>query len=326
MMKMSLATRLTLAFFCLLPFASLFAQSTSSEEVVQNYIERFKYVAIREMKVYGIPASITLAQGILESNAGRSELAVMANNHFGIKCHKEWTGKTFHQDDDEKNECFRKYKSAMESYRDHSDFLITRDRYNFLFDLEINDYMGWAYGLKEAGYATNPRYPEMLIRIIEENGLAKLDEGGSQQLAVGGQRSEVGNQQSELRTQNSELKTHEIFGRGGNDRVIFLNNGIKFILAREGDDFYRIADEFGIYAWQVREYNELKKADVLVPGQKVYLERKKAKAASKWHKVTEGETVQSISQDYGIRKKVLCRLNFISPDDRLKEGDLVRMR
>ena len=317
-------------FFITLITLLLFAAQGLSQPLmtVEEYIDTYKGAAIEEMNKHRIPASITLAQGILESGTGNSDLARLANNHFGIKCHKEWTGKTFHQDDDEKNECFRKYKSAMESYRDHSDFLVSRDRYNFLFDLENNDYKGWANGLKEAGYATNPRYPEMLIRIIEENGLAKLDEGRSQQLAVSSQQPALKAQPegSAVSSQNPELKTHEIFGRGGNDRVIFLNNGIKFILAREGDDFYRIADEFGIYAWQVREYNELKKADVLVPGQKVYLERKKAKAASKWHKVTEGETVQSISQDYGIRKKVLCRLNFISPDDRLKEGDLVRMR
>ena len=144
---------------------------------VEDYILNYKDVAIDKMRVYGIPASITLAQGILESGSGNSELARKANNHFGIKCHKDWKGKTFHMDDDAKNECFRKYKSPDESYRDHSLFLTTRDRYADLFELDITDYRGWARGLKKAGYATNPKYPQLLIKIIEENRLYEFDIG-----------------------------------------------------------------------------------------------------------------------------------------------------
>ena len=169
----------------------------SQEKVtVAEYIDLYTDLAIKEMKNYHIPASITLAQGILESENGNSPLAIEANNHFGIKCHQEWTGKTYNHDDDIKNECFRKYTKAEDSFRDHSEFLTTRDRYKPLFDLDITDYKGWAYGLKQAGYATNPRYPEILIRIIEENGLAELDKGGSSQFAVGSQRSAVGGQRS----------------------------------------------------------------------------------------------------------------------------------
>lgn len=314
-------------FITLLLFAAR-GLSQPPQITVEEYIDTYKNIAIEEMKKYGIPASITLAQGILESGSGNSELARLANNHFGIKCHKEWTGKTFHQDDDEKNECFRKYKNALESYHDHSDFLTSRDRYNFLFDLDISDYKAWAYGLKEAGYATNPRYPEMLIRIIEENNLAQYDtpEGQQHALKAKPEGSAGSNRNSKINAQNSQLRTPEIFGRGGNDRVIFLTNGVKFILAREGDDFSRIAEEFGIYTWQVREYNDLKKSDDLVPGQRVYLERKKARAEVEWHIVATGETLHSISQDYGIRLKVLKRLNKFSGNDEIKEGEAVRLR
>lgn len=152
----------------------LFLQSQATEEKL-NYAQKYSDVAIKKMKEYGIPASITLAQGILESSCGTSELAVNSNNHFGIKCHKEWTGAKYYYDDDEADECFRKYKTVEESYNDHSLFLTTRERYNNLFELDITDYQAWAYGLKAAGYATNPQYPKLLIKIIEDNELYKYD-------------------------------------------------------------------------------------------------------------------------------------------------------
>ncbi len=295
--------------------------SFSQEKItVEEYISQYKSLAIDEMKKYHIPASITLAQGILESESGNSQLAVKANNHFGIKCHKGWTGKTFYQDDDVKDECFRKYNKPGESYRDHSEFLSTRDRYNFLFDLDISDYKGWAYGLKQAGYATNPRYPELLIRIIEENGLDKYRPG---------QRSAVSGQQSKLRTQHSELpepRTFEMAGRAGNDRVIFLNNGVKFILAREGDDFYKLEAELQIYSRQLFEYNEMSKKDKLKAGEKVYLEKKKGKAKNEIHIVRQGETLWSVSQDYGIRLKAICRLNSRKPGDNLSAGERLKLK
>jgi LysM repeat protein len=317
-----------------------FSGISQAKITVGEYISLYKNLAVKEMKNYRIPASITLAQGILESENGNSPLALEANNHFGIKCHKEWTGKTYTHDDDIKDECFRKYEKVEDSYRDHSEFLTTRDRYKSLFDLDITDYKGWAYGLKQAGYATNPRYPEILIRIIEENGLIELDEVGSWQLAVGSQQSAVSGQQSavktqnsklrtpdsELRTQNAELSVFDIAGRGGNDRVIFLNNGVKFILAREGDDFYRIAGEFGIYSWQIREYNDMTSKDKLVPGQKVYLEKKKGKAEYDFHIVQPGETLNSIARDYGIRLKALCKINDRKECDDVTEGEKLKLR
>jgi flagellum-specific peptidoglycan hydrolase FlgJ len=324
---------------------------------VDDYIETYKDIAIGQMKEYHIPASITLAQGILESNCGNSPLAAEANNHFGIKCHKEWTGKTFYQDDDEKEECFRKYSSAEESYKDHSSFLVTRERYWSLFDLKADDYKGWAYGLKQAGYATNPKYPELLIKIIEENKLYLFDKGiqqsavGSQQLAVSGQQSgkainkanasptankkskthDSNNSNSKLSTQNSTLTsgppaTFDLVGIGGDNRKIFENNGVKFIYAREGDDCMLIAAEFQIYTWQVYHYNEMSKEEELQPGQKIYLEKKRARADFDYHKVKEGEDLRTISQDYGIRLNSLCKLNKLSIAYRAISGETLILR
>ena len=159
---------------CFIPFKTVFAQDRISTE---EYIETYKDVAIKKMKTFNIPASITLAQGILESGSGNSRLAMKANNHFGIKCHKNWTGKTFTLDDDVKNECFRKYKDPADSYRDHSEFLTQRGRYSFLFEYKITEYKSWANGLKKAGYATNPKYPQLLIRIIERYDLSQYYTG-----------------------------------------------------------------------------------------------------------------------------------------------------
>jgi hypothetical protein len=300
---------------------------SQGEITVEEYIDTYKAIAIQEMEKHHIPASITLAQGILESGCGNSELAKQANNHFGIKCHDGWTGKTYQQDDEEKNECFRKYKDAEESYMDHSYFLTTRDRYNFLFELDVTDYKGWAYGLKQAGYATNPRYPEMLIRIIEENGLTELDEVGSRQLAVSSHKRSDSPDNPEPGARNPEYNcaptSFEIIGRGGNDRVIFRNNGVKFILAREGDNPSMIAAEFQIYTWQIRRYNELTRDGKLLPGQKVYLERKKSQSPIAGHMVEAGESLLSISQDYGVRLKSLSRKNELSYNAELKEGQKV---
>ena len=169
--------RLRFSFFFLFTLISvlLSAQKLTNADYIE-YIKKYKQAAIREMQLYKIPASITLAQGMIESGCGKSVLAVETRNHFGIKCQKEWTGDTYYYDDDEKNECFRKYNSVDESYRDHSLFLTTRKRYAALFTLPLNDYKGWAYGLKQAGYATNPDYPSILIRLIETNQLNQLDD------------------------------------------------------------------------------------------------------------------------------------------------------
>ena len=155
--------------------AALLILISAADTPQQQYIERWAATAVREMYRSGVPASITLAQGILESRSGLSALAAEGNNHFGIKCHKDWKGKTMRVDDDRRSECFRVYDSAEESFRDHSDFLRYWDRYKFLFDFDTKDYESWAYGLKKAGYATDPAYPQKLIQIIEENNLSRFD-------------------------------------------------------------------------------------------------------------------------------------------------------
>jgi hypothetical protein len=325
---------------------------------VDDYIELYADLAVEEMEKHGIPASITLAQGILESSCGNSPLAREANNHFGIKCHKEWTGKTYIQDDDEKDECFRKYERVEDSYRDHSEFLATRDRYKLLFDLAITDYKGWAYGLKQAGYATNPKYPELLIKIIEENGLDKYDKVGGQQSAAGGQQSAVGspqstvgneksqstqhsklkNSNSKLKNSNSKLKTKdskllygppesfELIDRSESGRNVFINNGVKFIYSREGDDCQSIAADFGIYTWQIYAYNDLPRGIEIKSGQKIYLERKKKRSVYDFHVVREGESLLEISALYGIRLKVLSRINDLEPGVKLTEGASLRLK
>jgi hypothetical protein len=308
-----------------------FSLRAQSKMTVEEYIEQYKDIAMDEMKKHHIPASIKLAQGILESSSGNSNLAIHAKNHFGIKCHKGWTGPTYHQDDDEKDECFRKYGSAEDSYRDHSQFLMTRDRYKGLFELEVTDYKGWAKGLKDAGYATNPRYPELLIRIIEENELYLFDTGKGIKKHKDEKNIEPGSPNpGTLEPATPENfpgppSVFDIAGRAGNDRVVFVNNGAKFILAREGDDFYRVAEEFGIYGWQIRSYNELKKTDALIPGEKVYLEKKGSKAAVARHQVAGGEDLRMISQAYGIRMKALVRRNGIDRSAKLQEGDIIRL-
>jgi LysM repeat protein len=317
-----------LAFYLLA--ISTFSQTTGGMSL-EEYINTYKDLAIREMNEYGVPASITLAQGILESNCGASELAVNANNHFGIKCRNEWKGKTYYMDDDEKDECFRKYKDPEESYHDHSLFLRHRERYSFLFRLDIMDYKGWAYGLKDAGYATNPRYPEMLVKIIEENGLNRFDSYNN--LAIHGEKVKSRNAEVKI---NGSLETGavlaltdlETLGNAGNSRSVYRNNGIKFILARQGDTFSGIAAEFTIYTWKVYSYNDLKKKDRLKDGQIIYLEHKKRKAAKehKYHTVQDGETMYDISQIYGMRLKALCKLNNVPPGRELVRGQRLVLR
>ena len=176
MMATRSRTILFLGLLCLCVSYAVAQPAEKPNPRVMDYIVRFSSIAIEEMQRSGIPASITLAQGIYESGAGSSRLAVEANNHFGIKCKKEWTGPSIRHTDDLKNECFRKYESALESYRDHSDFLRTRPHYAFLLQLDPSDYKGWAYGLKRAGYATSPRYPEALLRLIETYSLYQYDQ------------------------------------------------------------------------------------------------------------------------------------------------------
>lgn len=263
-----------------------------------DYIEKYHQEAIEQMQRYHIPASITLAQGLLESGAGRSTLTRKSNNHFGIKCGSDWRGHKTYHDDDAKGECFRVYKNARESFEDHSRFLAGKNRYASLFTLKVTDYKGWAHGLKKAGYATNPAYATKLIQIIE---LYELD-----------------------RFDNGKLKGFWI----ANPHEPFLANGLLYIVARAGDTFKSLSDEFGISARKLRKYNDLYKGYTLQQGDIIYLEKKNRRAhkSYKQHVVKSGDSMYSISQRYGIRLERLYKMNDKSVDYTPVLGEVLRLR
>jgi hypothetical protein len=277
----------------------------------ENYIRTYSDLAMREMVRVGIPASITLAQGCLESNNGNSTLAKKGNNHFGIKCH-EWTGEKIFHDDDERHECFRAYRSPYESYKDHSDFLATKERYMFLFQLKPHDYRGWARGLKEAGYATAPDYARLLIQIIEQNELYRYDllvlEGG---LAMG--------------SDTTTTLEHHGYTTG---RKIMMNNRIEYILVEPGDTPESLRQELDLYQNEIYRYNDLYKGEHLTPGQMIYLQPKRGKAArgNEIHVVKEGETMYDISQAFGVKLKYLYRMNLMPEGSQPTEGTEINLR
>jgi LysM repeat protein len=272
----------------------------------KEYVVQWKATAIQQMALYKIPASITLAQGILESGSGNSQLARLGNNHFGIKCHG-WEGKTMFMDDDEKGECFRVYDAAEDSYKDHSEFLTVNKRYNALFELKSDDYKGWAKGLKAAGYATSSSYAEALISIIEE---LKLDEFDKNALRENG--LVVDN------TAESEVS----------HLTIYSANKVKYIIAKEGDTFYRISREYDMALWQLYRYNDFgPKKDVLEEGDVVYLQPKKRRTTSKSIKTESELTPRELSQKYAVKLEPLMRRNeFSSPDQLLPIGEKVILR
>ncbi len=276
----------------------------------QQYIDQYKDCAIEQMLKWKIPASITLAQGLLESGAGRSELAVKGNNHFGIKCHG-WDGRTIHRDDDAKNECFRAYASPFDSYEDHSRFLTSGQRYRSLFSLKATDYRGWAYGLKAAGYATNPQYANRLIDIIQLYKLYEYDKatGYDKFLTRHTKDTQVGGQPLHL---------------------IRIYNKNYYIYARRGDTFRSIGEEIGISYKKIARYNERDRDDRLEEGEIVWLKKKQKRAPKEYkhrnHYVRQGESMYTIAQKYGIRLESLYKMNGLTPDYDIKVGDALRLR
>lgn len=277
----------------------------------QSYIDQYKDVAIAEMLKYNIPASITLAQGLLESGAGMSELARKGNNHFGIKCH-DWLGATTYHDDDEEQECFRKYRDVYESYEDHSKFLARQPRYRSLFKLKRTDYKGWARGLKRCGYATSPTYANQLIGIIELYKLQRFDKAKKYDRFMV-ERSAVVNSSA-----------------GINLHPIHIYNKNYYLKARLGDTFRSIAREVGISYKKIAKYNERDKDDRLIPGEIIYLKKKQKKAEKAYknrpHRVKDGESMYSIAQYYGIRVKSLYKMNHLQPNYTIKVGDYLKVR
>lgn len=309
----------------------VFAQNKSKEAL--DYIEKYKDVAMREMQEYKIPASITLAQGLIESGNGNSELAKKSNNHFGIKCHKDWTGKRTYHDDDEKGECFRVYDSPEDSYRDHSIFLSQGQRYAFLFDLKITDYKGWAKGLKKAGYATLPVYANILIKHIEDYNLTQYD----QMVVKGKFKYNEKSQKTKDKKQKSDnnliytpykITDAEVVGKTTDERYIRENNKVKFIYAREGETVYELADLLGIYDYQIVKYNNLGKRTTLKDNEIIYIEPKKNKAMRryKYHTIQKGETLSHVSRLYAVKLKSIFKMNDMDENTILHVGDNIRLR
>jgi LysM repeat protein len=304
--------------FAFILIASSVAQTQPAQERYsrQDYISMYRGAAVKEMLISGVPASITLSQGILESGDGNSTLARKANNHFGIKCH-EWTGETFHMDDDAKGECFRSYKSVFDSYDDHSQFLKTRSRYAGLFQLDKIDYKGWAKGLKDAGYATNPKYPELLIKIIEENSLHQYD-----LLTEVPKDFDTPIVKSETKTTQTKPESTAVASAG----KILLHNRIKYITVQPGDTYYSICKKYELVLWQIYKYNDLNKDDALTPGEKIYLQPKRYNGDEEFHIVKQGETMRDISQQHGIKLKTLYKKNNMVVGTQPKVGDKLNLK
>ena len=269
----------------------------------QEYRLKFEQIALNHQFKYNIPASITLAQGILESNSGNSILAKKANNHFGIKCHANWNGEKIYMDDDAANECFRSYSSAEESFQDHSEFLKNGKRYQFLFSYSVDDYKNWAYGLKKAGYATNPEYAELLIKIIEELSLNTLGENS---------KALVSSSKPNL---SFEIQNH--------------SNEVNFIVVKQGDSFFQIAHKAGLTLRQLHKYNDFdRKKETLNLGDIVFLEPKRNRSKSKKEIIIEKPmTLREVSQQEAVKLKSLMRKNqSSSPDEQLPKGEKVFLR
>lgn len=303
------------------------------------YIETYAETAVEKMREHKIPASITLAQGILESAAGKSELAQNANNHFGIKCGGKWNGKTYTKDDDKADECFRKYNSPKQSFEDHTLFL-QASRYAELFSLEITDYKAWAHGLKKAGYATHPQYAERLIRIIEDYELMRYDTVSKlDYLAKSETKQPTKNPKKTVKKQSPALMAGRIAENVGaykgfpqvqypyTLRPVFINNGVHFVVAKEGDTYFSIATDVQLTIAGLKKHNEtlFKKQEPYI-GEIIYLEKKKNYANVPFHTVREGETLRSIAQLYACKSKIICKLNNLDKHSVLKAGAVLKLR
>ena len=285
----------------------------------EEYIERYQLLAIEEMNRSGIPASITMAQACLESGNGNSILSQKSNNHFGIKCKSTWTGKTVKHDDDEKNECFRKYNTVEESFIDHSDFLMNNPRYYSLFQLPPDDYVGWAHGLKQAGYATAPDYAQRLLKIIDEYQLYRLDyKMTNEQLAS---------------LKHSKPRKKEVMDNLVIDpyqsHPITMRNNLKTVVVNEGDTYEILAQEFGIKAWELYKFNDHPEGYIPLKNEIVYIEAKHRKAGRKGmltHRVEAGETMHYISQLYGLKLKPLYKRNKMIPGEEPHTEEIIFLR
>ncbi len=282
------------------------ALGQSRLRIYENYIDIYSRIAQQNMVSYKIPASITLAQGLLESGAGKSNLSIRSNNHFGIKCHNGWRGEKVYAADDTPNDCFRKYERVEHSYEDHAQFIANNFRYRELFNLSITDYRGWARGLQKAGYATDKAYANKLIKLIEDYELYRYD---NKNYSKG---SKVTPPTTSVSWKHQPYKTH----------------GLVYVVAVNGDSFASIANEFGFKEKKLLKYNDAGEGFPLNDGDIVYFQKKKARADEPYyeHLVQIGESMHSISQKYGIRLRELYRLNKKSYKYVPEEGDKLRLR
>lgn len=304
-----------LSFFVVLAFFFVAGELTAQQRVktYEDYIDRYGDLAIAHMERYKIPASITLAQGILESGAGLSDLARRSNNHFGIKCHRGWIGPAVYAADDLPNDCFRQYERVEDSYQDHSEFLLNGGRYRALFELSITDYKGWARGLQKMGYATDRAYANKLIKLIEDYELYRFDD----------RKYRRGVSRSERQTQRTQETTRVTW-----THQPYITHNLVYVIAVNGDSFASIAKEFGFDEKELLTFNEVPQDFPLSEGDIVYFQKKKARADKPYayHTVQVGESMYSISQKYGIRLRNLYRLNKKSYEYVPEEGDLLKLR
>lgn len=297
--------------------------AASSRISREDYIDSYAPSAVQEMLVSGVPASITLAQGILESGDGNSTLAKVAKNHFGIKCHGMWEGEKYYHDDDSKGECFRVYATVFDSYRDHSEFLRTRERYADLFKLPLTDYKAWSHGLKRAGYATNPKYPELLIRIIEENDLAKYDR--MKKPPKTGEhvtKEDKGQEEHITHRENKEEAVVSVL-----TRQMYLRNNIRYVRVEKGDTYEGLERTLDVRRWQIMKYNDLSEDRRLIPGEIIYLQPKRNRNRKHdYHFTEQGQTLRWVSQEYGIKLKKLREYNNLSALEDIRPGQKVWLR
>jgi LysM repeat protein len=319
-----------------------FAQTEKTR--IESYINSYKELAIAEMLRTGVPASITLAQGILETAGGQSDLAAVANNHFGIKCKSEWTGETMLHDDDAKNECFRKYPSVEESYKDHSDFLRLRPMYAFLFKLDPTDFEGWAKGLKKAGYATNATYAQQLIKLIVENNLQSYSliamqrkEGGDDLFltAAAAQKSpETHVIEEEVIALNKNIAAGAVAkdSKGSSRSAtyplhsIFNINEAKVIYVEAGTSLLAIANNYSVGLKKLLEFNDLEQTDILSSDQLVYLEKKSKKGTKEIHIVEKNESIRDIAQEEGIQLSSILEYNGLQKGMQPAPGEKIYLK
>jgi hypothetical protein len=290
------------------------------------YLEKWKDEAVYQMAIHKIPASITLAQGLLESGNGNSALAAKSNNHFGIKCHGDWTGKTVKHDDDKRGECFRAYPDAALSFEDHSVFL-KRDGYIPLFDLEMTDYKGWARGLKKCGYATNSKYAYLLIDLIERYDLTQYDEEGLKLMA---EREAFTTQSEQIEERQIALNPKKPMTMYGNRAMQISDNHIQYTLALVGDSYDDLAQVMDMMPWQLYRYNEIDRVEDSpyqpAAGEVIYLQPKRNRGTEYWLQLKEGETLWEASQRSGVSVKSLIRKNRLSPKNPIPSGGKISLK